>query len=118
MVKCLQKGRAGMDVLDRLNRLREARGWSMYRLSIESGLSQSTIANVFQRNAMPGIDTLEKICQGFRITLSQFFAEDEMVELSPELKDVFDNWYTLTPEQKRIILDVMKAFNHERQRKE
>lgn len=51
-----------MDVLDRLNRLREARGWSMYRLSIESGLSQSTIANIFQRNAIPGIDTIEKIC--------------------------------------------------------
>lgn len=107
-----------MDVLDRLNRLREARGWSMYRLSIESGLSQSTIANIFQRNAIPGIDTLEKICQGFRITLSQFFADGEMVELSPELEEVFDNWYTLTPEQKSIILAVMKEFNHERKLRE
>lgn len=41
-----------------------------------------------------------------------------MVELNPELEEVFDNWYTLTPEQKSIILAVMKEFNHERQTRE
>ena len=61
-----------MDVLERLRKLMDARGWTMYRLAKESGLTESTIANIYRRNAIPSIDTLEKICQGFGITLSQF----------------------------------------------
>ena len=49
---------------------------------------------------MPSIPTLEAICQGYGITLSQFFAEGEMVELTPDLKEVFDSWSSLSPEQK------------------
>ena len=59
-----------MDVLKRLDDLLAARNWKMYRLAKESGLSESTVANVFRRNAIPSIDTLEKICQGFGITLA------------------------------------------------
>ena len=42
----------------------------MYRLAKESGLTESTIANVYRRNAIPSVDTLEKICHGLGITLS------------------------------------------------
>lgn len=93
-----------MDVLERLNTLLQARGWTRYRLSKESGLTESTLANIFQRNAMPSLDTLERICNGFGITLSQFFAEGKMVELTPELSEVFENWRTLTPSRKRPCL--------------
>ena len=102
-----------MDILERLNALLKARGWTRYRLSKESGLTESTLANIFLRNAMPSLDTLEHICAGFGITLSQFFADGEMVELTPELKEVFDNWRTLTPEQKNAALTMMRAFNHD-----
>lgn len=103
-----------MDVLERLQRLMDARGWTMYRIAKESGLTESTIANIYRRNAIPSIVTLESICNGFGITLSQFFADDEMVELTPELKAVFDQWRTLTPEQKQAMLKVMEAFNHDK----
>lgn len=103
-----------MDVLERLRRLMEARGWTMYRLAKESGLTESTIANIYRRNAIPSIDTLEKICQGFGITLSQFFADAELVELTEDLKEVFENWRTLTPEQKEAALTMMRAFNHDK----
>lgn len=103
-----------MDVLERLQKLMDARGWSMYRLAKESGLTESTISNIYRRNAIPSIVTLELICKGFGITLSQFFAEGEMVELTPEFKEVFENWRTLTPEQKDATLAMMKAFNHDK----
>ena len=93
-----------MDVLERLQALMNARGWTMYRLAKESGLTESTIANIYRRNAIPSIDTLERICRGFGITLSQFFAEGEMVELTPELKELFDNWVNLPPEQMQKLL--------------
>ena len=44
---------------------------------------------------------------------SQFFAEGEMVELTPELKELFDNWVNLTPQQKDAVLQTMRAMNHD-----
>lgn len=104
-----------MDTLTRLNQILKDRGWSRYRLARECGLNESTIANIYKRNAMPSISTLELICKGFGISMAQFFAEEEMVELTPELKELFDNWVTLTPEQKTATLTMVRAFNQRNQ---
>ena len=99
-----------MDIHRRLRQLQNDRGWSEYRLAKESGLSVSTISNIFRRNTVPSIATLEAICNGYGITMAQFFAEGDMVELSPQLKELFDNWVSLTPEQKNAALNVVKAM--------
>ena len=39
-----------------------------------------------------------------------FFAENEMVELTPELKELFDNWINLTIEQKLAIQQLLKSM--------
>ena len=93
-----------MDTHERLRQLLDERGWTEYRLAKNCGLSESMIANIYRRNTVPSITTLETICKGFGITLSQFFAEGEMVELTPELKELFDNWVNLTPEQMQKLL--------------
>jgi len=99
-----------MDTNEKLNQILKERGWTTYRLSAESGLSHTTLANVFRRNTVPSITTLEKICNGFGITLSQFFAEGEMVELTPELKQLFDRWINLTAKQKDAVIQMMDAM--------
>ena len=101
-----------MDALQRLKRLLDERGWSVYRLAKNCGLSESTLANVFKRNTVPTITTLERICDGFGITLSQFFADGEMVELTPELKELFENWVDLTVEQKKAANQMLRAMNN------
>ena len=103
-----------MDTLVRLRRLLDERGWTEYRLARASGLSDSTIKNVFKRNTQPSVETLEAICRGFGITLSQFFADEEMVELTPDLKELFTGWVSLTPEQKAAVLTIVNAFNHDK----
>ena len=108
--KIITQGGDAMDTHKRLRQLMDERGWTEYRLSKECGLSESTLANIFRRNTMPSISTLESICSGFGITLSQFFAENDMVELTPDLKILFDNWVTLTAEQKNALLQIVKAF--------
>ena len=95
----------------RLRQLLDERCWTEYRLSKHCGLSESTLANIFRRNTTPSIATLEAICKGFGITLSQFFAENDMVELTPELEDLFNKWLTLTPEQKAAVHSMISAFN-------
>ena len=100
-----------MDTHSRLRQLMAERGWTAYRLAKSSGLSESTLANIFKRNTVPSIATLEAVCSAFGISLAQFFAEGEMVELTPELKELFDHWVSLTPEQKQAALQMIRAMN-------
>ena len=101
-----------MNTHDRLRKLMKEREWTEYRLSKVCGLSESTLANIFRRNTVHSITTLETICDAFGITLSQFFAEGEMVELTPELKVLFENWVSLTPDQKEAALHMIQALNN------
>ena len=101
-----------MDAKARIRELMDERNWSEYRLAIASGLSQSTVANIFNRNTTPSVATLESICAGFGITLAQFFAEGNMVELTDEQKEMFSAWSSLSKEQKDVLnqlIRVMKA---------
>ena len=85
-------------------------GLSAYKLSKESGLSESTIANILSGKNIPSINTLEAICAAFDITLSQFFAHDEPVELTLEQKELFNKWLTLTPRQKAAVYYMIDEF--------
>mgnify|MGYP004562085821 CR=1 FL=1 len=102
-----------MDTHERLRQLLNERGWTEYRLAKNCGLSESTLANIFRRNTVPSIATLEAICSGFGITMSQFFAEGDMVELTDDLKQLFDCWVCLTPAQKSAALQMLKAMSHD-----
>lgn len=102
-----------MDIHARLQQLLLERGWTEYKLSKECGLAQSTIGNIFRRNTVPSLVRLETVCKGFGITLSQFFADADMVELTPEMKELFDCWVYLTPNQKKAVLSMLKAMSHD-----
>ena len=100
-----------MAAKQRIRELMAQRQWSEYRLAIASGLSQSTIANIFSRNTTPSITTLESICSAFGITLAQFFSDGEMVELTPEQREMFSEWSSLSTHQNeglRHLIQVMK----------
>lgn len=100
-----------MDVIKRISELTEERGWSTYKLSQQSGLSSSTIANIYRRHTIPSLSTLETICDAFGITLSQFFADDaDAVPLTKEQKEMFNKWANLTPVQKELIEKLIYEF--------
>lgn len=102
-----------MDVIKKIDKIMKDRGWSAYRLSKESGVSEATVGNMFRRNTVPTIPTLEAICNGFGITLSQFFAEQETVEMTDELKKLFEGWVSLTLEQKEAVRHLIEVMNKE-----
>jgi len=105
-------GGVAMDVNERIRALMEERGWTPYRLAKESGLSDGTVGNIFRRNTVPSMATLQAICRGLKISLAQFFAEGDIVELTPELKELFNDWVNLTAEQKDAVRHMMKTFRH------
>ena len=62
-----------VDVQKRIRELMNERGWTDYRLAKEANLSHSTVTNMFNRNNAPILPMLEAVCNGFGITLVQFF---------------------------------------------
>ena len=105
---------AVMDTKQRIRALMDERQWSEYRLAIASGLSQSTVANIFNRNTTPSVSTLEAICRGFGITMAQFFAQGDMVELTQEQQQMFRDWSTLTQMQKEALQHLIKVMKAEK----
>ena len=63
---------------NRIRQLMAERGWTIYRLAQESGLSQTTISNIFKRNNQPSLPTVNAICDACGITLAQFFTENDI----------------------------------------
>ena len=94
-----------MDVLKKINKIRLERNWSVYRLSIESGISQSTLTNMFNRETLPSITTLECICSAFGMTLSDFFLEDNANKTTDET-EIFA-LYRSAPEEVKAAIAVL-----------
>lgn len=100
-----------MDTQKRIRELMAELGWTDYRLAKESGLSHSTVTNMFNRNNAPTLPTLEAICRAFGITLAQFFSEgNEPNSLTEEQQILFSRWSTLTDEQREILLALMNTM--------
>lgn len=100
-----------MDILEKIKKLRDERGWSNYRLARESDISENSLNNLFRRNNLPTIPTLESLCNGFGITLSQFFADGkEAVVLNESQQDMLSAWDTLNENQKTKLLEFIKTI--------
>jgi len=99
------------EILDRIVKMREARGWSEYQLSVEAGMLQSTISGWYTKGKLPTIPSLQKICGAFGITLSQLFAEEgEAVTLTDRQKELLDNWIHLETEQQDALLAFLRLL--------
>ena len=99
-----------MDVKERLIQLQQQRGWTDYKIAKEAGLSSNTVSNIYRRNNVPSLPTLEALCKAFGITMAQFFAEDDLVELTPEIRELVDKWTALTDDQKAAVWQILKRY--------
>lgn len=100
-----------IDVLERILYYRSQKKWSEYQLAEKSGLTQSTISSWYRKNMLPSISSLEKICNAFEITLSEFFSfEDDNFSLTDMQKKLLIETNRLTDKQKLALLDFLKTL--------
>lgn len=105
----MKREHSRFDILKRILDERQKRNWSEYTLARNSGITQSTISTWYKRNLQPSVASIEKICNAYGISLSEFFAESDM-EI---IEDSFDNLNnidnhtqqlpTITPEKKELL---------------
>ena len=91
-----------MEVLEKIEQLRKEKGWSINYLAMESGLTQSTLNNLYSRNTEPKISTLRAICGAFKITLSDFFKEEENED------ELIQRVRVLSKENRKALLQLVK----------
>lgn len=100
-----------MDVLNKILELRLERGWSEYKLAIESEIPQTTISSWFRKQICPTIPSLEKICSAYNITLAQFFNESlEPVGLTDQQREMLEHFNKLDKKQQDSLLAFMASL--------
>ncbi len=74
-------------VRNRILALLEEKKMSIHRLAMESAVAPSTIKNIlYGKSTNPGIVTIKMLCDGFGITLTEFFGTEDFLNLEQEIK--------------------------------
>ena len=101
-----------MDYGARLRQMRKAKGFSMYKLHQESGLSQGHISDLEKGINQPTIDTLQRLLAPMGISLAEFFNEDgEVSILSDKEKELISDFRTLPDDKAELALRLVQAMN-------
>ena len=98
------------EILQKIDRLREEKGLSVFRLTELSGLSENTIYNWYNKGRSPSLSALESVCKVLDISLSCFFAENINESISAQEEQLLGAFRSLTAEQKNLVLQLLNEF--------
>ncbi len=87
-----------MNVGKRLKEIRESKHMSVYRLSLDSGVSESHIRNIERGKKNATVETLEMLINSLNITMSEFFNEDESSHYLMPDENLLLRYYRSLPE--------------------
>jgi len=94
-----------MTIAERIIHLRKEKGYSTNRLSQLAEIGQATLREIEIGEKSPNIITLEKICNALKISLSDFFAEDDTIKTN-QVDYEIDN----LPDHIKKELDIAREF--------
>jgi transcriptional regulator with XRE-family HTH domain len=100
------------DVLGRLKKLLEDRGLTVYRISKETGIPQSTISTWYSSHNLPPIDKLEIICKALGMSLADFFCDEGTIPINETNRRAAELWQKTDEAQKKLLLDLADAITH------
>ena len=79
--------RIGIAVKERILELCKTQNITVNRLATISGITQSTLNNIVSgRNQSTTISTIQKICDGFNISIIEFFNSELFQNIEQEIK--------------------------------
>ncbi len=95
----------------RIAELCKKRGYTKYRLSQLTEMSQTALANILNKKSVPTVATLERICDAFGITLAQFFTEDSVrLDLTKDQREILEIWDGLETKEREILLSFIRSL--------
>lgn len=102
-------------LLSKIQSLLDERNWSLYKLSKESNIPYSSLNSLFLKNNQPTVVTLEKICNAFHITLSEFFSDEtpyrnEIPIITNEEQQLLKNFRELSKKDKQKYIEIINIL--------
>lgn len=94
------------DTVRKIEELMKERGWTLYKLSVESDLPYSSIENLFRRNTEPTLPTLRCLCRGLGVSLSEFFSDEPAplrVDYSLDERNLIVSYRSLRRTDKKLL---------------
>ena len=100
------------DIINRIKQLIESKKMSVNMLATKSDLAQSTLSSMMNRENVPSIPTLIKICEGLNITPAQFFMNesDLMITLTESQEELLETYNSLSPKNQQLAQELMKTL--------
>ena len=94
------------EIAARIRELCDERDINNYKLSKASGISMSALSHMFNRQTIPNVTTLIRICDGLGITLNELFDYGglDRVHLTDETVRLLDFWNQLDSTERRELL--------------
>ena len=104
------------NILQKLDKLRKEKDFSIFKLTELAGLSENTIYNWYNKGSQPTIEALKAVCDALDVSLSCFFAENINESISAQEEEFLALFRTLTPKQKelsmRLLAELSKCPNN------
>lgn len=110
-----------MDIEERLSRVNHTlnkielickkKGITKYRLAQDANIPYTTLTNMFKKDTMPTLPTLQKICEGLDITMAQFFTEEgAKVDLTKQQQELLLLWDELPKEMQAKAIGYLEGL--------
>ena len=100
------------NILEKLDKLRKEKGFSIFKLTELAGLSENTVYNWYNKGSRPTIEALKAVCDVLNISLSCFFAESLNESISAQEEELLILFRALTPDQKELCIRLLNQFKH------
>lgn len=101
----------GRAIYERVDALRQARGWTIYELAKKAAVTPMTIYHWRDRHSSPTLSLLDSVCSAFEISVIDFLTdEEECIELTTEQREVIRLWSRLSTEQRKSVVNLMKSM--------
>lgn len=96
------------EILQKIKSKMTEKGLTIFKLTEQTGLSENTIYNWYNRGAEPSIHALQSVCQVLGISLSELFCENELETLTLQESQLIEHFRNLTESKRKIILKLVK----------
>ena len=101
-----------MDIGERLRVIRKSKGYSIYKISQETGISQNHISDLELGRRKPSVETLRRLIVPLGITLAEMFNEDTEVSILTEKeRELVENYRTLPENKAEGLLNLSRLLN-------
>lgn len=100
-----------MNISERLKKVRKSKNISIYKLSKQSGISETHIRDLERGDRNPSFDTLNRLAEPLGLSLSELFNESDNISyVSSSEKELLECFRMLSDDKAKSLLEFIKTL--------